>query len=134
MTPAQQVAWDAMRSAYDEATVARMFVADDLVRLLALAIDQQEGQDCPYCGSNHSNGRDLSCTECGWYSVAARLVTRLAPLRSAAPVPASLPVCPECRGPMTPSHTCRAVPRSEHVCEGPRADCWCAGLPGAGAG
>jgi hypothetical protein len=78
MTPAEAVFWDQARTLFDEATVARMLDADDLHRLLSLAVDQQEGQDCPYCGSNHSNGRELSCTECGWYGVAARLVQRLA--------------------------------------------------------
>ncbi len=113
MTPAElSVVADYLRERFDEATAARMLVADDLHRLLELACGEQGGQDCPYCGSSHGNGRDLSCTECGWYSVASRLLVRLA---GSGPVGISY---------VSPGH----------VCEVRREDCWCAGLPGAGAG
>lgn len=77
MTPAQLVALDAMRSAWDEATVQRMLKAERLAELLWKAVDAADSQDCGYCGSRQGNGNELACSECDWFSLAAELLKRL---------------------------------------------------------
>lgn len=134
MTPAQKVATDAMREAWAPEVVERMLRAKDGRQERALKALAKALREDPGDGGEHWECREF-IRECGSYDGDLSDHYLLAAVCRLALAPVETPTGASTPQPQGETQVANVTNRSpSHACEGLREDCWCADLPGAGAG